>query len=111
MTEDFAWKFCRAHKIAATRYRAVLMRRSLYPAARWLAPLLRLLDPEFFAADHECLETIGRLRRLRDLPIATYEFARHSDNRRFLRRTLRLRISAGRVQDIVHSVMNDVVER
>jgi len=111
MTENFAEKFCREHKIPATRYRAVLLRRTLYPAARWLAPVLRFINPEFFAADHEYLDSIGRLRRLRDLPHETHAFNHHPDNRSFLRRSLRLRVSAGRMQDIVHFVMNDVVDR
>jgi hypothetical protein len=111
MTEDFAEKYCQHYKIPPPHFRADLLRRTLYPASRWLRPFLILLDRDYFAADLSYVESVGRLRRLRDLVTESNEFTHHPDNRRFLRQTLRLRISVGRMQDIVHQVMNDVVAR
>lgn len=109
MPEDFSEKFCRQFNVPPADYRAALLRRTLYPSARWLRPFLRLLDHDYFAVDHAFIDSVGRLKRLRDLVAESHEFARHPANRGFLRRTLRLRVSVGRMHDIVNQVMNDVV--
>jgi hypothetical protein len=109
MTDDFSEKFCRQYKVSPADYRAALLRRTLYPSARILAPVLRLIDRDHFAADHRYIDSLAHLRRLRDLVHESQEYTRDPANRRFLRGTLRLRVSVGRMQDIVHNVMNDVV--
>jgi hypothetical protein len=111
MSNDFAEKFCRQFKVPPTAFRAALLSRTLYPAARFLRPLLTLLNHDYFAADHSYIDSVGRIRRLRELANESHEFAQHPANRSFLRSTLRLRISVGRMHDLVHAVMNDVVAR
>lgn len=109
MTDDFAEKFCRQYKLPPTEFRAALLSRTLYPTARLLRPLLTLLNHDYFAADLSYIDGVGRIRRLRELANESYEFNQHPGNRSFLRSTLRLRVSVGRMHDLVHAFMNDVI--
>lgn len=106
MSDDFATRFCRQNQIPATSYRAVLLRRSLYPAARWLRPLLKLVDRDHFSADLELIDNLGTLTRGREFLAEAHEFNHHPANRSFLRATLRLRVSIGRIQDIFHDTLD-----
>ncbi len=109
MPDDFAEKFCRQFKVPPSEFRAAILSRTLYPTARIFRPILKLLNHDYFAADLSYIDGVGRLRRLRELANESHEFAQHPSNRSFLRSTLRLRISAGRMHDLVHAVMNDVI--
>lgn len=109
MSEDFAEKFCLQFKIPPAKFRDALLSRTLYPTARLLRPILTLLNHDYFAADLSYIDGVGRIRRLRELANESYEFNQHPDNRGLLRSTLRLRVSVGRMHDLVHSVMNDVI--
>lgn len=109
MTADFSERFCQHFKVPPGHYRPALLRRALYPAARWLGPVLRFFYHDFLALDLSYIDAVGRMRRLRDLATESHEFSTHPGNRGFLRGTLRLRVSVGRMHDIVNTVMNDVV--
>ena len=105
MSEDFATRFCRQNQIPLASYRAVLLRRSLYPTARWLRPLLRLLNRDHFSADLELIDNLGSLTRGADFLVEAHEFNHHPANRSYLRSSLRLRVSIGRIQSIFHETL------
>jgi hypothetical protein len=100
MPSDFAQKFCAHFEAAPGRYRSIALARALYPHARLLRPLLECFDSEFFAADREFVNEIGRLTRRRDFGVVADEFHKDSDNFRFLRRKLRLRVSTARMKSM-----------
>ena len=97
MATDFTERFCATEAVSAERWHGVLLRRSLYPHARLLRPLLVLFNPEFFAADRDFLNGVGRLTRRGDFAIEADEFAHHPANQGFWRRVLRLRVSVRRL--------------
>lgn len=92
MAADFAERFCADEGITPDRWQAVVLRHALYPHARLLRPIVALFDPEFFAADRDFLNGVGRLNRRSDFALEADEFAHHPANRGFARRALRLRV-------------------
>lgn len=71
--------------------------RLLYPQARMLGVLARGLESSFFDPDREFAEVIGRARSSGEVMNAIDEFSQVPANRKFWRRTMRLRASAGKV--------------
>ena len=82
---------------------AVLFRRTLYPHARLVAPLVRRLDRRHFLADYEFIEDVGHLRSLADFSLALGSYVEHPANWGFLRRRLRIRVSARRMLLLVRA--------
>lgn len=105
MTDNFSGQFCRHFKIPAGHYRAAVLNRTLYPPARWLRPVLSLIDRNYFSVENDYIDGVGRIHRARELTNESHEFSHHPVNRRFLRRTLRLRVSVGRMRTLVNHVM------
>lgn len=95
---DFAGRCCARFGVATERYLEFALRRTLYPHARLLRPLLRAWDADFFAPDREFLAAVGRLSRWRDFAGEVKDFHCHPANSGFLRRRLRLRVSVGRTR-------------
>ena len=104
---DFAEKCCAHFGVPRERYVAVLLEHTLYPHARWLRPMLLIFAPDFFAADRDFLFGVGQLWRRRDFQVEVQDFHHHPANRGFLRQGLRLRISVGRVQELVNATLAD----
>jgi hypothetical protein len=100
----FAEKFCAKHGLPPEKYDKSVLRRSLYPAARLLRPVL-VLKANYFAADHEFIRRVGRLTRLGGFEAEVNEFLYDPNNRGFLRRVFKLRASARRLRRIVRDVM------
>ena len=70
----------------------------LYPHARPLASILRRLVPGYFVKDNQVIKYVGLATDANDVrtEVATFQETDHS-RWRFLRRTLRLRVSGRRV--------------
>jgi hypothetical protein len=88
----FAERFCVAHGVASDRYVDAMLRRCLYPHARWLA---WILPHSIFAADRELISSLGHLRRVSQFRDELRDHREHPENRGWLRRCLRLRVSVG----------------
>ena len=83
-----------------------MLRRTFYPRALVIAPVIRLLSPGFFDADRDFVRGVGLIRRVGDLGDEVTEFHLHPRNRGFLRRALKIRVSCQRVSRVVGEVMN-----
>jgi len=90
-------RYCARHGINPAEFRAKLLARSLYPHARLLAPLLRLLDRQYFQADYEFVDDVAYLEDIERFHDALDSFVGHFSNRGFLRYSLKMRISARRM--------------
>jgi hypothetical protein len=111
---DFEQKLCARLGVASDRYLDTALRRTLYPHARLVRPLLQWVAPAFFDADLEFLQGVGRLWRRPDFKIEVWDYRYHPANRGWFRRVLRLRVSVERTQRLVESLLaepppNDVV--
>lgn len=111
MTEKtFAELYCEKHRLEKKDYEQAILSRSLYPHARVLAPLVRILGPDHFAADLDFVRSVGRLRRFREFFYEAEEFAHHPANRGFWRLTANIRVSSRALRRIVRSILHPELE-
>jgi hypothetical protein len=104
--QTFAERFCVRHNIPFSQYRDAVLKQSLYPAARLLWPLLNMI-PGHFMADREFISNVGSIKRLRDFDIEVFAYINDPNNRGFLRRGLKLRVSAARLNGLLWSTLRD----
>ena len=102
----FSEGFCAKFNVSPEAYEAEVMKRALYPLARVIRWLLVLI-PDYFSADRAFLASVGRMTRRRDFGLEEIEFVHHPANRGFLRRQLKLRVSARRLHRLVRAVFSD----
>jgi hypothetical protein len=94
---NFRQRYCQARGIRPEEFVEALLDAGLYPQARLVRRGLERLVPDFFAADREFVEAVGRIRRRAEFGFEAEDF-HHADRRRpLLRRLLRLRVSVGRL--------------
>lgn len=97
MPPTFRERYCRRWNLRPEDFEDHLFRRALYLHARLLRPLLELLNGHF-TADREFLRSVADLRSRRMFHAEASEFHSGEAGRRFLRRWLRLRVSADRTR-------------
>ncbi|MCU0792684.1 MAG: hypothetical protein MUE42_07500 [Opitutaceae bacterium] len=98
--------YCEQNQIEASEYERHVLRRSLYPHARLLAPILRLLWLQHFAADVDLVRSAASVRRVRDLMPETDAHAYHPANVGALRQFFRLRASTTRLHRLVRATLH-----
>ena len=104
-SRTFAELFCERYRLPPGSYFPEMLRRTFYPRARMVAPIMRFFFPGFFDADRDFVRGVGLMRRAEDLGGEVTEFHLHPRNRGFLRRTLKLRVSCQRMSHVVGEVM------
>jgi len=102
----FAERYCSVHGVGNRDFVESAVAHSLYPHARMLRPVLSLI-PLYFTADREFVASVGRLKRMRDFDMEVFAYVNDPKNRGFLRRVLRLRVSAGRLNSLMWSTLRD----
>jgi hypothetical protein len=105
--KTFAELFCAHYGIEPEHYLRTVFRVTLHRRALLLAPVLGLFAPDHFARDLSFIRCVGELQRPADLLDEIRYFYWHPWNRGFLRRRLRLRVSAARMTKLVRLVMPD----
>ena len=95
--KDFRELFCERFGCGESEYRERALQMCLYPQARWLAPLLRKLQPDFFASDLQFLDYLGKAPNMREAQVEVSNYSQANQLlRSFLRQKLRLRVSGRR---------------
>lgn len=102
----FAELYCRHNRLPIERYEKTLLKRALYPHARWIYHVLRLVRPDHYAADLDLVRNVGSLYRFREFSNDVQQFLHHPANRGMLRRTFNVRISTKQLRRIVRDVMH-----
>jgi hypothetical protein len=102
----FGELFCERYHLPPASYVHEMLRRTLYPRARMVAPVIRYFSPGYFDADHEFVRGVGLIRRADDLGGEVTNFHLHIRNRGFLRRILKIRVSCQRVSRLVGEVLS-----
>ena len=100
MQHTFRERYCRRWAIPPEQFEEHLLPRALYPSARILRPLLGL-RAGYFHPDREFIRAAGDLRSRRFFHAEAGEFHGTEANHRFLRRWLRLRVSAERTRRLM----------
>lgn len=107
MTEKtFAELYCARHGIPPEAYEHVVLQRVLYPQARLLAPVIRLIWPTYFAADMDFVRSVARLRRFREFFYEAEEFSHHPANHGFWRLSANVRISSRALRRMVRATLH-----
>lgn len=102
---NFATRYCAQHGVRPEDYETVVVQRALYGHARLLAPLVRMVWPDYFTADEEFVQNVGRLTRMRDFIHESEEFVHHPANHGFWRSVLYVRVSARKLRRIVRETI------
>lgn len=103
---NFAQGYCAREEIAPAKFAEVALRRSLFPAARLLRPLLAM-NRNYFNPDREFVLGVGRITRFRDFDGEATDFRMDPNNRGFMRRVLKLRVSVQLLRHMVHDVFRE----
>lgn len=98
----FADAYCSSHRVRPEDYEHIVFLRTLHPVARIFRGTLGLI-PRYFAADHSFIRSVGALTRRRDFGLEELDYVHDPANRGFLRRKLRLRVSARRLYALVRA--------
>lgn len=100
----FAELFCERYRVHPDRFNRAVFWRCLHRRAWLVAPFLRVLSPNYFAADYDLIRDIGRLTRAGALGDDLADFYSHPRNIGFARRRLKFRLSIRRVTKLVNGV-------
>ena len=108
----FRERVCAGWGCAASEYEMFVLKRTLYPFAQILYPLITTLRANFFEPDLQIIRQIARCTAMRDLHA---EYASHRQDLRFsqnlFRRMLSLRISGRRLMDFASAVFSRKLEK
>ncbi len=104
--KTFAELYCEQRGLSPDAYDAAVLRETLYPHARLLVPLFKLIKPRHFSADLEFVHSVAVLRRFREFFNETEEYAHHPENRGFWRMALNVRISSRRMRRLVRATLH-----
>jgi hypothetical protein len=99
--KTFAQLYAAQHGLPAADVERNIFLRSLYPHARWVAPLIEFVAPLNFAADIDMISDVAQLTTAYDFPDEVHSHRHHPEGRRLGRRLLFLRLSVGRLQRLV----------
>ncbi len=102
----FGALYCAQRKIDSKDYEKAVLNETLYPHAKLVAPIIRLLWPRHFVADHDFVQSVARLRRFREFFNESEDYAHHPENTGFSRVTLNLRVSSRRMRRLVREVLH-----
>lgn len=108
--KTFAELYCEKHGLKLEQYQSAVLMRSLYPHARWLAPIIGLFGSQHFAADVDFVRSVGHLRRFREFSYEAEEFAHHPANRGFWRRSANIRVSSRALRRMVRATLHPELE-
>lgn len=104
-SQQFQLLFCQRFKCPASEYEARAFRKCLYWHARLLAPVLRMVKSDFFAADFKFIRYLGAAT---DLQEATVDLLNFRDttlrNRGSWRTDLKIRVSGRKASRLAHEL-------
>lgn len=92
--------FCAQTKCTPAQFEGRVFWHCLYPHARVMAPLLLLLQRDFFSADRSLISRIADAQTMTFVREEVRDYFWDSNNRGWLRRTANIRVSGQRVKDL-----------
>ena len=97
--------YCESQRCTPVEFHHRVFRHCLYRHALLFGPLLRLFRPQYFLVDHTFITDAGRARDIAEIRREVAEFFTHPNNRGWLRRTVRIRVSAGRLIELAEEYL------
>jgi hypothetical protein len=104
--QQFRFLFCRRFNCPLSEYEATAFKKCLYWHARLLAPLVRLLFPQFFADDLKFIGYLGTATDVREALTEAQEF--YLGNRRranFWRAGFKIRVSGRKASRLARALL------
>ena len=100
--------FCERFGCTEAEYAERALEMCLYPQAKMVAPILRILSPRYFAGDLQFLDYLGNTPDMREADVEVRNYSQMNQLQRgFLRHGLRLRISGRRVAKLAASTFEE----
>ena len=105
-TQQFQYLFCQRFGCQPSEYEARAFKECLYWHARFLAPIVRRVKPDFFEEDSRLVSHLGRATSLPEVDGEIQRF-RHAGGKElsFWRMTLRLRVSSRKASRLAHELL------
>ena len=103
--KTFRELFCEQRALSTERFEDVLTALAWYPHARPVRWMTGLVAPRYCMPDREFVRAVGDLKTRRLFSNEAADFHLQPDNRRFVRRVLKVRVSAERLRRIFDAVM------
>jgi hypothetical protein len=100
----FAELFCQQHHIPVARFAMTFFWLCLHRRALLVAPVMLLLNREFFAPDFELISRVGAMRSTEAIYDEIADFQQHPANRGWLHRRLKFRVSIERTIRVVRRI-------
>ncbi|WP_052362238.1 hypothetical protein [Geminisphaera colitermitum] len=107
--KSFRELYCEQRGISERVFVKVVFKESLYVMARVLYPLIVWMEPDFFRVDIDLVASAGKLRSMRGYGMVMMRYNYLSPEDGFWRNLLRLRISRGRLRELLQQTFE--VER
>lgn len=101
----FADCFCAKHRIPREKYARAVFNRTLYWRAQPFRWLLTMMHPNYFVPDFDLIYGVENLRNLRDFVVEAERFNQHPANRGWVRRTICMRVSTGRLKRLIRETL------
>ncbi len=97
--------YCAKHGCSPEQFHRRVFRHCLYPHARPIAPLIRLLNYDFFAADRTLLLSVAEAVSMKRVREEVRDYFWDSNNRGWMREALRIRMSGQRLKDLARQYL------
>jgi hypothetical protein len=101
----FAECFCAKNNIPPEKYTRAVFNRVLYKRTHLVKWLLRIVDPNYFAADFDLILGVEQASRMSDFVSEAERFNDHPANHGLLRRTFCLRVSTSRLKALMRETL------
>ena len=101
----FAEQFCERYQVSPENFVSAMFWHCLYRRAWIFVPVFRLFSRSYFTPDYELIRAIGRLRSTSEFGDELIHFYTRPGGNGFVRRRLKVRLSARRVSHLVYELL------
>ena len=106
--KNFKILFCERFGYPISKYQAAAFKKCLYGRAKLIAPLIRILDRNFFAQDLKFIQILGESRHAEEARSDLLDFQdANLAGKPYLRRRLKLRVSGRKAIELARTVFSE----
>ena len=99
--------YCARERCSASEFRHRVFAAALPWYARLLGPVVRALNQRHFAADHQLIDAASRAETVEQLRVELRTYVGDPSNRRWLRRSAKIRVSTRRLLRLARAYLPD----
>ena len=102
---SFSELYCTRHGVLPVRFEQEVLRLTLYPHARLLAPLCQFFNQGYWTADLDLIQAVSGFCQGHHFSAEAMDFSAHPANQGFWRRVLRIRVSVRRLFILIRQTL------